>query len=314
MRLRAPAKINWSLEVLGRREDGYHEVRTVLQTVDLCDEVEVRAETRPAGPPPPQGAGDRPYLALRGGNVRLGFAADEMWPGDGPTPGSGLVSRAADLLDPDWKRLASVDIRKRIPWVAGMGGSSSDAAAALRGLNEVWELGLGGEALAGMAAELGSDVPFFLGGGCALAVGRGERVTPLPDPPPTWLVLLVPPLAIADKTATMYAALTPDDFSDGSTTAALVERMREGDPVEGAALGNAFERVAYERFKGLVAYREALLAAGATSVQVAGAGPALFALAASEAAAREMLARLRSPGGQAFAIRTLSSAEALAEG
>ena len=285
MRLRAAAKVNWALEVLGRREDGYHEVRTILQTIDLCDTLEFE----PA---------EELRLEVHGPHEP---SEDD------------LVLRTARLLDGGAGRGALIRLTKRIPVASGLGGGSSDTAAALRGLNEVWGLGHSQVELAALAAQLGSDVPFFLTGGTALAEGRGQRVTPLPDGTQTWLVVLAPPITLADKTATMYAALTPDDFSDGSTTVALAERIRRGVAVDDAALRNAFDRVAYERFEGLVAYREALLAAGATSVHVAGAGPALFALAADEAAAREMLARLRSPGGQAFAARTLTSAEALAE-
>ncbi len=104
---------------------------------------------------------------------------------------------------------------------AGLGGGSSDAAAALRGLDELWRLGRGDARLAEMGTEIGSDVAFFVHGGTALAEGRGERVTPLPDISPVWLVLLVPHFRLPAKTRRMYDALTPADFSDGSRTEAL---------------------------------------------------------------------------------------------
>jgi len=288
MRLYAPAKVNWTLEVLGRREDSYHEVRTVLQAIDLCDILEF-------GP---------------GEGVRLEV--------EGPHEASedDLVLRAATLLDGGGGRGARIRLTKRIPVAAGLGGGSSDAAATLRGLNELWRLGLSGERLAEMAAGLGSDVPFFLAGGTALVEGRGERVAPLPDAAQTWLVLLAPPIAVGGKTRRMYAALTPSDFSDGSRTAALVTAIRGRRPLVDSGLFNVFERAAYAVFEGLDVYREALLAAGAGRVHLAGAGPALFALAADEAAARALLSRLRAPGGeapygQAFAARTLTAAESL---
>jgi len=288
MKLFAPAKVNWTLEVLGRREDGYHEVRTVIQAVDLCDILEF-------GP---------------GEGVRLRV--------DGPHEAStdDLVLRAAALLDGGGGRGARIRLTKRIPVAAGLGGGSSDAAATLRGLDELWGLGLDGEKLAEMAAGLGSDVPFFLCGGTALVEGRGERVTPLPDIEPVWLVLLVPPLHLPEKTRRMYASLAEADFSDGSRTEACAAVVREGRPLADGDLFNAFEEVAFEVFEGLERYREALLAAGARGVHLAGAGPALFALAEDEASARGMLSRLRAPGGkapygQAFAARTLTAAESL---
>jgi 4-diphosphocytidyl-2-C-methyl-D-erythritol kinase len=286
MRLRAPAKLNWTLDVLGRREDGYHEVRTVLQTIDLCDGLEFQQA-------------DELRLEVQG--------AHEVSEDD-------LVLRAARLLDGGSGRGAHIRLAKRIPVASGLGGGSSDAAAALRGLNRIWGLGLDVGTVAAMAAELGSDVSFFLRGGCGVAEGRGERVTPLPAWPTNWLVLLAPPLTLPDKTATMYGALTADDFTDGSRTNACVAAVLEGRPLHDEDLYNAFERVAYERFEGLEAYREALLSAGARAVHLAGAGPALFTLAAGEASARGMLGRLH-PGlsGQAFVARTLGSAEALAE-
>ena len=283
MRIYAPAKVNWTLEVLGPREDGYHEVRTVMQAIDLCDALEV-------GP---------------GEGVRLEV--------EGPHEASGddLVLRAAALVDGGGGRGARIRLTKRIPVAAGLGGGSSDGAATLRGLNELWGLGLGGERLAEMAAGLGSDVPFFMTGGAALAEGRGERVTPLPDFEGVWLVLVVPPLQLSDKTKRMYAALTQSDFTDGSRTGRLVEVIREGRAVEDGDLCNVFEPAAYAVFEGLDAYREGLLAAGAGRVHLAGAGPALFALRPDEASARAMLSRLRAPGGEAFAVRTLTAAQSL---
>jgi 4-diphosphocytidyl-2-C-methyl-D-erythritol kinase len=285
MRLFAPAKINWTLEVLGRREDGYHEVRTVMQAIDLCDELEIE---------PAEGL----RLEVEGPHE---VSEDD------------LVLRAAALLD-GGGRGARIRLTKRIPVAAGLGGGSSDAAAALRGLNELWGLGHSSDRLAEIGAGLGSDVPFFLHGGTALVGGRGERVTPLPDAAGTWLVVLAPAIQIADKTKRMYEALRPEHFSDGSRTAALVERMRNGEGVREEDLFNAFERAAYEVFEGLDAYREALLAAGAAGAHLAGAGPALFAPAREEAPARAMLSRLRAPGVEAFVVRTLTAAESLRRG
>lgn len=290
MRLLAPAKVNWTLEVLRRRDDGYHEVRTVLQTIDLHDEVRIE----PA---------DALTLTAEGPHTP---SEDD------------LALRAACLLAEAAGRpaAASISLTKCIPAAAGLGGGSADAAAVLRGLDRLWGLGFGQAQLAEIAAGVGSDVPFFIYGGTALGQGRGERIAALPDVPETCLLLLVPPLSLPEKTKRMYGALTPADFSDGSRSQALVRRIDEGGNIAGGWLHNAFQRVAYQTFPGLAAYRDALLAAGAQRVHLAGSGPALFALTSGEEEARRLQGRLRPPGGQrtgaqVFVARTLAAHEAL---
>ncbi len=283
MRLYPPAKINWTLEVLGRRSDGYHEVWTLLQTVDVRDTLEVEPARTVE-------------LAVEG----VGAASEDD-----------LVLRAANLLE-DGGRGARIRLEKHIPVAAGLGGGSSDAAATLRGLNEHWRLGLDDEALEEKASRLGSDVPFFLHGGTALAEGRGERVTPLPDATPVWLVLLVPSRRRPEeKTKRMYQALEPADFGDGSRTKVLARRIEAGHAVNDDGLYNAFERVAFEVFEGLVAYRDELLAAGARRVHLVGSGPSLFALCPGEGAARELRTRLRPAGAKVMVARTIGRLEAL---
>jgi len=304
MRLIAPAKINWTLEVLGRPDSyrGYHEVRSVMQTIDLCDEVRLEPAEK---------------LTL-------------VTAGEHAPPEDDLTMRAAcELAEAAGQHHgATISLRKRIPAAAGLGGGSSDAAAVLRGLNRMWGLGLGRERLAEIAARIGSDVAFFIYGGTALAAGRGERITPLPDAPVTWLVVLVPPLTLAEKTKRMYAALTAADpsagsgqalrrgsgqaFGDGSRSEALAGRIADGEPVEDGWLCNSFERAAYESFSGLASYRDALLAAGARRAHVAGSGPALFALAGSEGEARAIRRQLPTAGGgDSFLARTMTAGEAL---
>jgi len=287
MRLYAPAKINWTLEVLGRseRHPGYHDIRSVMQTIDLCDVIELE----PA--------------------VELRLEVE----GDAGTPEKELVLAAARLLAErsGGKQGARIRLTKRTPVAAGQGGGSSDAAAALRGLDRLWGLNCGREGLVEIAARVGSDAPFFLFGGTALAEGRGEHVRPLPDAPPAWLVLVAPPFSLPDKTKRMYEALSPDDFSDGARSDAAAERIRRREPLDDSDLYNAFERAAYERFLELAAYRDALIAAGARRVHLAGSGPALFALTAGEAEARRIHDALALPGGQRFVVRTIGAAEAL---
>lgn len=167
--VRAPAKINLHLEVLGLRPDGFHELAMLMQSLDLCDELSLS----PTADASLQLSCDHPGL---------------------PTDSSNLIIRAAELLRrrsalPELG--ARIQLRKRIPIGAGLAGGSSDGAAALVGLNQLWGLGHGPEALAAMAAELGSDMPFCLEGGSQLCFGRGERLEPLPPPAAAPAVLLI---------------------------------------------------------------------------------------------------------------------------
>jgi 4-diphosphocytidyl-2-C-methyl-D-erythritol kinase len=283
---KAYAKVNWVLEALQRRPDGYHEVRTVIQTIDLHDTTEL----------------------WPGGEMCLEAEGEGLPPAEG-----NLVMKAARLLRERVGGLPGAKIRlsKAIPVAAGLGGGSSDAAAVLRGLNELWGLGLPGEALVDMAARLGSDVPFFIHGGTALAEGRGERVTPLPDAPRQELVIALPDLNLADKTRRMYSLLTPADYTDGSTARRLAEAIRRGEPVEDGHLFNVFDGPAFRTFPDLESLRRALLAAGARSVHLAGSGPALFTLA-EDATQRERLASAAAEAGaRTFTATSVSAAEAL---
>ena len=287
VRATACAKVNWALEVLQRRPDGYHEVRTVIQTIDLCDTLELEP-------------GDGLHLEVNGEGL--------------PPEQENLVTKAAHFL---WERAtelpgAQMRLSKTIPVAAGLGGGSSDAAAALRGLNELWGLDLPLEALVDVAARLGSDVPFLLHGGTALAEGRGERVTPLPDAPRQELIVALPTLTLADKTRRMYSLLTSADYTDGSMAGRLADTIHEGRPVADEHLFNVFDAPAFRTFPEMERLRRALLAAGARSVHLAGSGPALFALI-DNATQRERLTRAAAEAGaKAFAVASVPAADALA--
>ncbi|MBI4312125.1 MAG: 4-(cytidine 5'-diphospho)-2-C-methyl-D-erythritol kinase [Chloroflexi bacterium] len=272
MKAHAPAKINLCLEVLGKRPDGYHEIASVLHTLDLADE--------------------------------LSFSPAEMLrlrcsPPVGPDEDN-LVVRAARLLQEaaGCDNGAAIALTKRIPVAAGLGGGSSDAAATLRALNGLWGLRLSREALAELASRLGSDAPFFLEGGCALAEGKGERLTPLAALRGWWAVVLSPPIALEGKTAKLYGMLTPADYSDGSATRSLGEKLRRATAraEDLAGAGNVFERVGDRAFSGLVAYRQAFSVAGAPFVRLSGSGPSLFTLVESAEEAGRIAAQLRRAG------------------
>jgi 4-diphosphocytidyl-2-C-methyl-D-erythritol kinase len=286
VRARAPAKINWTLEVLRRRDDGYHEVRTVMQTIDLCDEIVLESSEA---------------LSLEVEGTHEPSADDH-------------IVAAVRLMETATGRAIPVKARvhKRIPVGAGLGGGSSDGAAVLRALNQLLELGLSRERLAEIGSAIGSDVPFFAHGGTALGLGRGERVDPLPDVPERWLALLAPPIFIPQKTRRMYRTLSAEDFGDGSGTRALVERLLRHEAPADTDMFNAFERPAFEALEALRRYRDLLLKAGAARVHLAGSGPALFAAFASEGEARSVAQRLTDAPGAVFVARTLGAAEATA--
>ena len=284
VRATAPAKINWTLEVLGRRPDGYHEVRTVLQTIDLCDYVTLEEANR---------------LSVRVTGAHSATEDDH-------------TLQASHRLGQALRRefTVAIHVDKQIPVSAGLGGGSSDAGAVLRGLRALHSLDLDASAMAGVAASIGSDVPFFLLGGTALATGRGEEIHPLPDAPEVWLVVLVPPVELADKTRQVYARLEPRDFTDGERTARLAEKLRGGGTPRTSDVFSAFDRVASRLFAGLEGYRLALEAASGTGVRMAGAGPAIFSLHASQSEADGVAARLQGGRGRVFVARTMGAAEA----
>jgi 4-diphosphocytidyl-2-C-methyl-D-erythritol kinase len=287
LRLMAPAKINWTLEVLGRRPDGFHEVKTILQTIDLSDSLELETAS----------------------DLTLEATGEGL-----PPPQENLTMRAARLLQEraGCNSGARMRLTKTIPVAAGLGGGSSDAAAALRGLDRLWRLALPHERLLELAAEVGSDVPFFLRGGTALAEGRGERITPLPDAPTTAILVLVPPLSIPEKTQRMYSLLGPEHYGDGAASDRFADALRQGRPLEESDLYNVFDSLAFQAFPELHACRQALIQAGASAVHLAGSGPALFVLLRDEEQ-RERLARAAaSAGAKAFAATTIPASQALA--
>ena len=194
----APAKLNLTLEVLAKRQDGFHEIRSVVQTINLCDRLSFEL------------------------SQDIEFTSSwSDW-----TAEKSLVSKATTLLKQTFgcDKGVKVYIEKAIPLVSGLGGDSGDAAAVLKGLNRLWEMGLSQEELIGLADRLGSDVPFFLYGGTALIEGRGEIVTPLPSLPRTWLVLAIPPVpTLSEKTKQLYNSLDSNHYTNGEITRKLVE-------------------------------------------------------------------------------------------
>ena len=277
--LTAAAKVNLALEVLGKRPDGYHEVTTVMQTVDLADRLTL------------EDADD----------LTLATTSPEI-----PVDGSNLALRAAAALREAAKVDRGVKVRldKRIPVAAGLGGGSSNAAAVLLGLNRLWGLRWPGARLAEVAETLGSDVPFFLKGGVALGTGRGEHITPLTGVPMA-LVLVNPGTPLS--TAAVYGRVTPAMYSDGERTRTVIEALRARKPFRVAAsLYNGLEAAAQEVGGDLVRLRAALMAAGARGALMSGSGPTVFAVARSFEQARQIRARVARGAWRGWAVRTVS--------
>ncbi|MGQ0551753.1 MAG: 4-(cytidine 5'-diphospho)-2-C-methyl-D-erythritol kinase [Planctomycetota bacterium] len=319
VRLAAPAKINLFLEVLGRRADGFHELRTVLQTIDLCDELSItlRPRRREALPGEPDIALE--LLGLSAGAGTNAETAAETGTAV-PSDGRNLAVRAAQLLLAACGAAGEVGVQlhltKRIPAGGGLGGGSSDAAAVLLGLHALLGEPLGAlgpdsggrhdpstSQLHALAAQLGSDVPFFLTGGTALCTGRGERVQPLDSVPAGEFTLVMLPFGVA--TAAVYAALaadlaqrapaTADPAAQGAAEAALAARFRRARPEQLSSLfRNDLESAARRVEPRLNAW---LSRAG---LHLSGSGSTVFGFGAP------MEGELPS-GGRVVAARTFSS-------
>lgn len=280
MEEKAFAKVNLTLEILSKRADGFHEIQSVLQTIDIYDSLFLE----PA-----------PDLVLEEGVPGL-------------PPEDNLVMRAARLLQKETgtEKGARLRLRKRIPVAAGLGGGSSDAAATLRGLNRLWGLGLDTPRLEGMAAQLGSDVPFFIRGGTALVQGRGEVLTQLPDVQETWFVLACLPIQLPNKTAELYKLMVPRLFTRGEHTRMLVFEVNAGNPVRSLYFNNAFEGVAFVAFTGLREFYHELEATGADRIRLSGSGPTLFSMVEDEVQGRELLLRCDRRGLPAYLVKTVA--------
>lgn len=254
LELAAHAKINLSLEVTGKRPDGYHDLVSVMQLVDLHDTLTFApAEDL-------QLLSDNPAMLAEGDN--------------------NLVLRAAHLLRQTFAidKGAHITLQKRIPTAAGLGGGSSDAATTLLGLSRMWGFDLPREELVRLGSMLGSDVPFFFAGPTALVEGRGEHVTRITPSPAFLSVLVCQPYNIPGKTRQLYASLTPEDMSDGSATRQLIDVLQQGADITSMPLFNSFERAAYQVFPGLDNVRKQMLNASAPNVHLSGSGPTLYSL------------------------------------
>jgi len=278
----APAKINLTLEVLAKRPDGFHEIRSVIQTVNLCDSLCFQL------------------------SQSIEFECDEPnW-----SPEKSLIYKAVGLLQKvtGCSKGTTIEVGKHIPLVAGLGGDSSDAAATLRGLNKLWELSLSEEKLLELTLQLGSDVAFLLYGGTALAEGRGEIITPLNSLPHVWVVLMMPPVPRPQgKTEQLYASLKASHYTPGHITYRLVGLLTGGKGVTPPPQFNVFDDIAFDCFAGLEEYWQRFLEAGAQEIHLAGSGPALFTLVKNRSEAEKIYDNLQKQGLESYLTETLEA-------
>ena len=276
---KSPCKINLLLNVLGKRTDGFHEIETVMQPVPLCDELELK----------------------RGGNgIELTCNERSL-----PLDSSNLVRRAADvfLQTAEISEGVTIHLQKQIPVAAGLGGGSGNAANTLLGLNELFDGPLTIEQLDRIAASLGSDVPFFLQSGPALATGRGENIEPLDRFPAlqgVFALLIHPGFGI--PTAWAYQALAKYSVplqSRPGRGQKLISLLRSGDLKTAAKeFYNSLEAPVLNKYPLLALFQESLRSNGATATMMSGSGSATFALVEGQDAAAALLERFKSKFGE----------------
>jgi len=271
------AKINLTLDILGKRPDGYHDLASIMQTIDLYDTICL--------------------TALPQDEIQLVCTCPELNTDDN------LAARAARLVRERFSLTQGVriELQKRIPVSAGLGGGSSNAAAVLMALQQWWQLSCSHDELLAMAAALGSDVPFFLYGGCALCEGRGERITPLAPHWPAalrWLLLVKP--AIEVSTATVFRNLPTDDYTSDAHTCAVRDALQSKQPVKRADLHNGLARSVLEHYPPVRQASEAMLRSGAPWAQLSGSGPTLFCFFARLDEATNVQQSLRTQGYEVY--------------
>lgn len=267
MKVLAPAKVNLSLEIKSLLPNGYHEITSIMQTIDLCDTLSFYPSS----------------------DIEI-ISDLANW-----QAGESLVSKAVELLREKNPMGVRIEVQKRIPLSSGLGGDSSDAAATLLALNSLWGLDLPREELVALAIKLGSDVPFFIHKGTALVTSYGEKVTPLPELGDYFFVLLFPDIPVGkEKTKRIYSLLDPRDYSCGSFTDRLLSRVKSGSKIESRDLFNALGKVAFSFFGGLERHKMAF--PKPEEVQVAGSGPTLFAVEQDRLKAESITHNLKMRG------------------
>jgi len=255
--LKSHAKVNLFLEVLWKRDDGYHEIESLIQEISLCDDILLK--DRPKG------------ITILCPNKKIYI----------PSNHNNLAHKAAKLLMTKFsiKKGVSITIDKKISVGAGLGGGSSNAASVLKGLNQLWNIGLKNEQLQELGAEIGSDVPFFINGGTALVKGRGVKIHTWFTVPKIWFVLAVPNISVSTKWA--YGRLDRK-LTRNINSAKLQEskKLQFKDIVD--KLFNRLEGVVLKKYPLIEVVKEKMMACGASGALMSGTGSAIFGIVSSK--------------------------------
>lgn len=273
----APAKINLTLDVMNKRSDGYHEVRMVMQSISLTDILTV---TEADG------------ISMTCSHPTL------------PVDERNIAFKAAKLILSGTGKGVKINLEKRIPIVAGLAGGSSDAAAVLRGINRLYNMGKTHKELLEMAVKLGADVSFCLEGGTALAEGIGEKITRLPQLPKIWLVLVKPHFGVS--TALVYRSLKINEISIHPDTQAMINAINNGNKEEiTELLCNVLEDVTFKIKPMLLEIKTELLKYGAQNVLMSGSGPTVFGVFRDESQAKKAVNALQLRNTSIYIAHTL---------
>ncbi|MDP4161527.1 MAG: 4-(cytidine 5'-diphospho)-2-C-methyl-D-erythritol kinase [Bacillota bacterium] len=284
--IKAPAKINLTLDVLHKRPDGYHEVEMIMTTIDLADRVELTLL-------------DEDKIFILSHNR---FVPDDQ---------RNLAYQAALLLKERFKvkKGVSIAIEKNIPVAAGLAGGSSDAAATLRGLNKLWDLGLTLDELAELGSEIGSDVSFCVYGGTALATGRGEVIKDLPAPPTCWIILAKPFIGVS--TADVYRRLDLNTVKHPDTKEMIDGILTNDFEKVCKNMGNVLEEVTLNLHPDVAQIKDQMKRFGADAVLMSGSGPTVFAIMQHDSRMHRIYNGLRGFCDQVFAVRLLGERHTL---
>lgn len=277
MKVKAFGKINLTLDVVGRRQDGYHLLDTVMQTVSIWDELEIQTG--------------------REKGIRLECNRDSL-----PLDSKNTVYRAAKFFLEDQglkNESLTIYIHKFIPSRSGMGGGSADAAAVLRGLNEMYDAGLSQEKLMELGARVGADVPFCVGGGAARCTGTGTQVSPAPMMPDCWLVVCKPPAGMSTPRA--YALLDQYPLSSTQATPRMMDALNAGNLRRVAkGLANRFdETIRMNQVRGV---KRGMMEAGALGAMMTGSGSGVYGIFETEQKARSAIRHMEGYG-KVFLVR-----------
>lgn len=285
--VKAPAKINLTLDVLSKRPDGYHEVEMIMTTVDLADRIGLEPRSD--------------------GLIRI-ISADRYVPDDHRN----LAYQAAKLLRDTYgiKEGVTITLEKKIPVAAGLAGGSSDAAATLKGLNYLWDLKLTADQLAEHGAKIGSDVSFCVYGGTALATGRGELIQELPAPPNCWIILAKPSIGVS--TADVYGGLKINEVVHPNTKEMIRAIHEKNYELMCEAMGNALESVTLKLHPEVSMIKEQMMKFGADAVLMSGSGPTVFGIVQHESRVNRIYNGLRGFCDEVYAVRLLGDRDSLA--